>query len=73
MPGAGILIARFSYDEYAGFFLFGFDDGVPCEGGDRMSIVVRKSDGATLPYAPIFLNFDIKAEDVGDVIACGTL
>lgn len=38
-----------------------------------MSIVVRKSDGATLPYAPIFLNFDIKAEDVGDVIACGTL
>ena len=35
--------------------------------------MIRKADAAALNYAPIFFNLSPDAEDVGEVIAEGTL
>ena len=61
------------YEEYEKYYVFGCDDGREHVGGDFDPIVIRKSDAQALNYAPIFFNFSADAEDVGDVIAQGTL
>lgn len=59
------------YEEYEKYFVFERDDGREHIGGDFSPIVIRKSDGAALNYAPIFFNLDAEAEDVGEIISEG--
>lgn len=61
------------YEEYEKYFVFDRDDGREHVGGDFSPIVIRKSDGAALNYAPIFFNLGHDAEDVGEAIAEGKL
>lgn len=61
------------YEEYKDYFVFERIDGTMHIGGDYSPIVIRKSDGAALNYAPIFFNLDAEAEDVGEVISEGTI
>lgn len=61
------------YEEYEDYFVFGCDDGNVHVGGDFSPIVIRKSDARALNYAPVFFDFSPGAEDVGEVIAKGTL
>lgn len=61
------------FEEYKDYFVFGRDDGIERTGGDYSPIVIRKSDGAALNYAPIFFNMDADAEDPGEVISEGEL
>lgn len=61
------------YEEYANYWVF-FDSDCPEHtGGDYSPIVIRKSDAEALNYAPIFLNCNAEAEDVGDIISEGKL
>lgn len=61
------------YEEYRDYYVFWHDDGNEYTGGPMSPIVIRKSDSAALNYAPIFFNMDINAEDVGDVLAEGSI
>lgn len=61
------------YEEYEKYFVFECDDGREHVGGDFSPIVIRKSDGAALNYAPIFFDLSPDAEDVGEPIAEGRL
>lgn len=57
------------YEEYKDYFVFDCEDGVEHIGGDYSPIVIRKSDGAALNYAPIFFNLDVDAEDIGEIVS----
>ena len=59
------------FEEYRDYFVFEHDDGAVRTGGELSPIVIRKSDGAALSYAPIFFNLDADAEDVGDIVSEG--
>lgn len=61
------------YEEYKDYFVFEHDDGVEHVGGISSPIVIRKSDGATLNYEPIFFNMAEDAEDVGEALKEGTV
>ena len=61
------------YEEYEDYFVFDHDDGREHVGGDFSPIVIRKADAASLNYAPIFFKLSPDAENVGEVIAEGTL
>ena len=61
------------YEEYEKYFVFECIDGRMHVGGDYSPIVIRKSDGVALNYAPIFFNIDAEAEDVGEVISEGSI
>jgi hypothetical protein len=61
------------YEEYRGYYVFEYANGTEYVGGDRSPIVIRKSDGRALNYAPVFFNMDEDAEDVGDILSEGTL
>lgn len=61
------------YEEYAEYFVFEYDDGIERVGGTKSPIVIRKSDGAALNYAPIFFNMDADAEDPGEPINEGSI
>lgn len=61
------------YEEYDKYFVFEHDDGREHVGGDFSPVVIRKSDGVALNYAPIFFDLSPDAEDVGEVIAEGAL
>lgn len=61
------------FEEYKDYFVFEHDDGAEYVGGSKSPIVIRKSDGAALNYAPIFFNLDADAEDVGDIVSEGKI
>lgn len=61
------------YEEYADYYVFDHNDGVERTGGTLSPIVIRKSDGVALNYEPIFFNLDADAEDVGEIIAEGSI
>ncbi len=61
------------YEEYRDYFVFWHEDGEEHDGGSASPIVIRKSDGAALNYAPIFFNLDADAEDVGDIVSKGKI
>ena len=61
------------YEEYRDYYVFECDDGREHVGGDYSPIVIRKSDGAALNYAPIFFDLDEEAGDVGEIIAEGDI
>lgn len=61
------------FEEYKNYFVFSHEDGTEYVGGDLSPIVIRKTDGDALSYAPIFFNLDADAEDVGDPIAEGKI
>jgi len=59
------------YEEYEKYYVFEREIGVEHVGGEYSPIVVRKSDGELLNYAPIFFNFDAEAENVGEILSEG--
>lgn len=61
------------FEEYEKYYVFENLDSPECTGGPSSPIVIRKSDMAALNYAPIFFNMDTDAEDVGDILAEGSL
>ena len=61
------------FEEYRDYFVFGHDDGNEYTGGPMSPIVIRKSDMAALNYAPIFFDMSADAEDVGEVLAEGSI
>lgn len=61
------------YEEYENYFVFDRDDGTEHVGGDASPIVIRKSDGEALNYAPIFFNMDADADDVGELLLEGSI
>lgn len=61
------------YEEYEDYYVFDFVDGRVRYGGDLSPIVIRKTDGEALNYAPIFFNLDQDAEEVGELLKEGTL
>ena len=61
------------FEEYRNYFVFFNDDGDEHVGGSLSPIVIRKSDGAALNYAPIFFNLDVNAEDIGSLISEGSI
>lgn len=61
------------YEEYEDYYVFDYDDGTVHTGGTKSPVVIRKSDGMALNYAPIFFNLSADAEDVGDAIKEGVI
>lgn len=61
------------FEEYREYFVFSHEDGIEYVGGTKSPIVIRKSDGAALNYAPIFFNLDVDAEDIGEAISQGAV
>ena len=61
------------YEEYKKYYVFFNTKCAEYTGGDYSPIVIRKSDGRALNYAPIFFNFNADAEKVGDIIADGEI
>ena len=61
------------FEEYEKYVVFFNTQCSEYTGGDYSPIVIRKSDGRALLYAPIFFNFDADAEDVGEIIAEGVI
>lgn len=61
------------FEEYEKYFVFFNTKCAEYTGGDYSPVVIRKSDGSALLYAPIFFNLDADAEKVGDVISEGEI
>lgn len=61
------------YEEYRDYYVFDNNDGVERIGGSMSPIVIRKSDGVALNYAPIFFNMDADSEDVGEILSRGDI